>query len=594
MIDAHRRFVSTLLGVGLISLGASGSLGAGTFDAAISEPEAPIARQAGGREAPQPVASPTLPSEWLGVWRGDVRVTAAGQPRAQNVDAPAFTMELRIAPIASGSGSDRFTWTIIYEGSAGKQERPYELIASEPKAGRFQIDEKNGIVLDATLLGSSIYSQFLIMGSRIAASYRLEDAGTADASDDAIVFELISTSDEAGRPTGGQGQTPPVTTWPAQSLQRATLRRVESIQAGSSPARSSNAASPAEPPSAPTADVNALPGWTKLNTEAYRGKQDDVFFVTPRIGWYVNGAGKIFKTTDAGETWTLQLHKPGTYFRCIAFLDEQRGFAGNIGPGYFPNVTDDVPLYQTLDGGATWTPVTTIEGPAIVGLCAMEVVREEFINAGNLQTRTRIVGVGRVGGPSVLIFSDDLGATWKQIDLTPHGAMAFDVHFFDFNHGVVASATTTDVTQSRALILTTSDAGKTWTKAFESTRPYELTWKIAFPTRDIGYVTIQSYNPDPAASQRFVAKTTDAGKTWSEIPLVDDHKVRQFGVAFVDAQRGWIGAMPHGFQTVDGGATWSRTNFGNAVNKIRVLRDGDDVHAFAIGVDVSKTKLETK
>ena len=42
--------------------------------------------------------------------------------------------------------------------------------------------------------------------------------------------------------------------------------------------------------------------WKKLATEAYRGKQDDIHFVTPLIGWYVNGSGKIFKTVDGGNT----------------------------------------------------------------------------------------------------------------------------------------------------------------------------------------------------------------------------------------------------------------------------------------------------
>lgn len=72
--------------------------------------------------------------------------------------------------------------------------------------------------------------------------------------------------------------------------------------------------------------------WKKLETEAYRGKQDDIYFVSPQVGWYVNGSGKIFKTSDGGVTWELKLHKPGTYFRCLMFVDERLGFAGNIGP----------------------------------------------------------------------------------------------------------------------------------------------------------------------------------------------------------------------------------------------------------------------
>jgi photosystem II stability/assembly factor-like uncharacterized protein len=69
--------------------------------------------------------------------------------------------------------------------------------------------------------------------------------------------------------------------------------------------------------------------------------------------------------------------------------------------------------------------------------------------------------------------------------------------------------------------------------------------------------------------------------------------VRQFGVAFVDDQHGFVGAMPGGLETIDGGKTWMKADFGNAVNKIRVVREGDVAHLFAIGVGVAKTQVPT-
>ncbi len=140
----------------------------------------------------------------------------------------------------------------------------------------------------------------------------------------------------------------------------------------------------------------------------------------------------------------------------------------------------------------------------------MQVLREKFVNAGNLDTRIRIIGVG---GPTAMLYSDDLGKSWQQVDIHDKAAMAFDVHFFNRNEGFVAAATNADPAQSNALILSTNDGGKTWTNAWRSTRSFELTWKIAFPTREFGYVTIQSYNPDPAVIERFVAKTTDGSST---------------------------------------------------------------------------------
>jgi photosystem II stability/assembly factor-like uncharacterized protein len=501
-----------------------------------------------------PAGGADFPESWFGQWAGDARVVGGASDMR-------FRMELIVGP---GPSADRYQWTIVYDGAAGRQERRYELLVRDRAKGLYAIDEKNGIVIESRFLDGALHGLFEVEGTRIATRESLVGLG---GNAEAIEVEMVVTSVGDPSVSGGDGGAPEVRSWAPKSIQRATLRRV-------APATSS---------------AGTLPEWTRLATEPYKGKQDDIFFVTPEIGWYVNGAGKIFRTTDAGATWVEKLHKPGTYFRCIAFVDEKVGVAGNIGPGYFPNVSDSTPLYRTVDGGETWTPVTEIEGDPVVGLCAIEVLREEFVNAGSLDMRTRIHAVGRVGGPTAFLYSDDLGATWKRRPLPESAAMAFDVHFFDRDHGVVASGTSANVAESNALILTTADGGATWTEAYRSARPYELTWKIAFPTRDVGYVTVQSYDPDPRVTARVVAKTVDGGRSWTEVPLVSDAKVRAFGVAFLDKDRGWVGAMPHGFQTVDGGATWQAVDFGNAVNKIRVLPASDGTHAFAIGTEVRKT-----
>ena len=332
--------------------------------------------------------------------------------------------------------------------------------------------------------------------------------------------------------------------------------------------------------------------WQKLKTEPYRGKQDDIFFVTPELGYYCNGAGKIFKTTDGGTTWTEKLSQKGTYFRCIGFLDEKHGFAGNIGTDYFPGVTDTTPLYETLDGGDTWKPVTTIKGITPKGLCAIEIFRKPFINAGKLDYKTTIFAAGRVGGPACLVRSDDNGATWTSQDMSGVCSMILDVKFLEPNIGFIYAGTSAEVDKSHALILMTEDGGKTWKKKFESKRPYELTWKASFPSRKVGYVTLQNYDPDKSITQRFVAKTTDGGKSWKEIPLVNDKEAQEFGIGFLDEKTGWVGGYKTGYETTDGGKTWTPRDMGIAVNKIRLLKTEHGVVGYAVGVGVYK--LETK
>jgi photosystem II stability/assembly factor-like uncharacterized protein len=167
--------------------------------------------------------------------------------------------------------------------------------------------------------------------------------------------------------------------------------------------------------------------------------------------------------------------------------------------------------------------------------------------------------------------------------------MLFDIKMFDKNTGFACAATSEDVSQSNALILKTTDGGKTWEKVYQSNRPFETTWKVSFPSEKVGYVTIQSYNPDPNAKQQRVAKTIDGGETWKEINLVEDAGAREFGIGFIDENHGFVGTMNSGYETKDGGLTWKPLNLGMACNKIRIYKDAKGkVYGYAIGLDVMK------
>lgn len=334
------------------------------------------------------------------------------------------------------------------------------------------------------------------------------------------------------------------------------------------------------------ARAEGAPGWKPLVTEPYKGKQDDISFVSRDVGWYGNGAGKLYRTTNGGESFEKIWEQPGTFIRALGFVDEKNGFLGNVGTDYYPGVTDTKPLYRTRDGGATWQPVEAAGIEIVKGICGIDVLTQKRIFQGTLRPATIVHAAGRVGGPATMLRSTDGGETWRVIDLKPHAGMILDVKFFDAENGLVCAATSDDIEKANALILRTSDGGQTWTRAYQSARPFENCWKMSFPSREVGYATVQNYQE--GTTKRVVVKTTDGGKTWSELPLTDDARVREFGVGFVDERWGWVGTTISGFETRDGGATWAPVQMGQAVNKIRIVRDGSRFRAFAIGVQVHR------
>jgi hypothetical protein len=68
--------------------------------------------------------------------------------------------------------------------------------------------------------------------------------------------------------------------------------------------------------------------------------------------------------------------------------------------------------------------------------------------------------------------------------------------------------------------------------------------------------------------------------------------VREFGIGFVSETRGWVGAVPGGYETTDGGVSWTPVRMGNAVNKVRIVPLPGGGHAvFAIGVELHRLDL---
>lgn len=341
-------------------------------------------------------------------------------------------------------------------------------------------------------------------------------------------------------------------------------------------------------PLMPAAAQSGEQQWRKLATEPFKGKQDDIAFVDPLTGWYGNGSGKLYRTRDGGETWEKVWDSPGTFIRSVGFLDAQNGFVGNVGTEYYPNVSDANLLYRTRDGGRSFQIVPLPANATIRGICGIDILKTKSILQGELKDRTVIHAAGRVGGPAAILRSVDGGETWTHSDFAAQAGMILDVKFLDLTTGFVAASTSADIEQGQAQILVTRDGGQTWSVAYRGERKFENIWKLSFPSREVGYGTVQSYDDNLADGQQRIVKTVDGGKTWTELPLVKDVKQREFGLGFATPDWGWVGCRAGGYETTDGGKTWSPVNFGPAVNKIRVVQLGGGFVAYAIGAEVHK------
>jgi photosystem II stability/assembly factor-like uncharacterized protein len=316
--------------------------------------------------------------------------------------------------------------------------------------------------------------------------------------------------------------------------------------------------------------------WDLLsNSPNANSRFNDAFFITPDLGWIVNGRGQIYKTENGGESWEMKFEKSNAHFRSIGFTDSLHGWAGNVGLGEF-NTNDTTLLYKTIDGGESWIPVTGIALSAGSGICGMHVLDDKHIYA-----------VGRVRGPAVFVKTTNGGESWVAKNMGSFAAGLIDVHFFSPDTGFAVGLTSATHSQSSGIVLVTFDGGKTWEEKHRSSQTGEWIWKINFPSRNIGYASLQRNSGGPT---NFL-KTTDGGMTWTD-KLFQSQNYFVQGIGFANDTLGWIGGNSSNptYQTTDGGETWEDYPFGSRVNRFRML---NDTVGYAVGDRVYKFEAES-
>lgn len=297
------------------------------------------------------------------------------------------------------------------------------------------------------------------------------------------------------------------------------------------------------------------------NTQRY----DDIHFINADTGWaitpwdgFTQQPAKILRTNDGGQTWITQLDNGGMTFRSLGFFDANDGFIGNLEQGQM--FADSAVMIHTTDGGQNWLPVDNLPGPRPAGGCGIAIVGDSLMYA-----------VGRYYGPAHVYKTTDRGQSWDYTNLDSIAGGLVDAHFWSPDSGIVVG-TTGDYFDSSGVILRTYDGGQSWSRQYVTQQDGRMCWKISFPSRNIGYVSIQQFG---GSSPSKLIKTTDGGTTWFEQTYWASSYNAQ-GIGFINDSVGWIGGNFNGFLnffTSDGGATWNNQVWGARLNRFQVIND---------------------
>ncbi|MET0555920.1 MAG: glycosyl hydrolase [Vicinamibacteria bacterium] len=259
----------------------------------------------------------------------------------------------------------------------------------------------------------------------------------------------------------------------------------------------------------------------------------------------------VYRSTDAGRTWThAGLRETEQIGRMqVDPRDPDRVYVAALGHTFGPNKERGV--FRSKDGGKSWQQVLFVdENTGAVDL-SMDATNPRVLYAGLWQVRRSPWGFDSGGPGSSLWKSTDGGDTWRR--LTGEGLPSKGVWG---RVGVAVSPARPDrgwavVEAEDGGVFRSDDAGRTWRRVNEDRRLRQRAWYYT-------HVYADPANADTmyVLNVQFF-RSQDGGKTFTAVPTPhsDNHDL---WIAPEDPRRMVQGNDGGANVSFDGGATWSR------------------------------------
>jgi hypothetical protein len=371
-------------------------------------------------------------------------------------------------------------------------------------------------------------------------------------------------------------------------LYQAALRvRARMLAQRRSQIRAGLAISAAAPASVPS-EIN----WTELGPGSVGGRVNAIWIDPKNAQHLIVGAagGGLWQSSDGGGSWTAVAEFPGSLaVGAIAQLPNGTLLAGT--GDLFNELQPGAGMFISTDGGNTWSPITATAPKSNKDFWS-------FI----LSIATNSNGVALTATWGGIERSTDGGNTWAGVWPTGGTGNASDDVVFDPNNPSVAVAD-----NENGSVVYSTDAGQTWAVASGLPGTQHARASLAFDPGVAGSLYALIDNNNGTAPSGEVFHSTDGGKTWALLAgtsaFVNQDSGHADGALCDDSTGGTaecqgsydnvIAVVPQGagkppligvggidiFSSTDGGVTW--TEVGSWVpgdpNYVHA-----DQHAFAV------------
>ena len=288
----------------------------------------------------------------------------------------------------------------------------------------------------------------------------------------------------------------------------------------------------------------AAPRWT-MQTSGVTARLRGVSAVSEKVAWASGAESTVLRTVDGGTSWQkLTVTSETLDFRDVDAVDAQTAYVLSIGNGPASRI------YKTTDAGKTWTLQFKNEDPKV------------FLDAMSFWDANNGITFGdSVDGQFYILTTADGGRTWSRVPpntlppaLENEGAFAAsgtNIAMFGKSHAWIGTGAA-----AKSRVLRTTDRGRTWQIADTplASAGSAGIFSIAFRDAKHGVIAGGDYRKEQEAVDNL-AVTSDGGITWT---LVKGLSGFRSVVAYVPGTKTLIAVGPGGGDySVDDGRTWT-------------------------------------
>jgi photosystem II stability/assembly factor-like uncharacterized protein len=247
---------------------------------------------------------------------------------------------------------------------------------------------------------------------------------------------------------------------------------------------------------------------------------------------------RIYKTVDAGATWTLAFQSPisNTFYDCFAFWSPRRAIA-------IPDAENGRFEVVRMTDGQTWANIGDLFPSGQPG----EGLFPTSGNCVNTLGPRRAWAVIAGADPSRVVATDDGGDTWTSHVIPIAGAPTaggMNVIFRDRRHGLVTGGDVSTLTVQQDNVARSSDGGETWTLTTPAPFPGPAYGVAYVPRGDRDRDDLDDRRDDcrdrdhpvVATGPGGAAWSSDEGDTWEVLPDITAY----FSVEFGSRRTGWL------------------------------------------------------